>query len=208
MNDPWMILASAAAAGYIFKIWLGDYRASRAGRPHPKALPGAAPAGWGAAVIGIVGALLLVAAETAGEYALGVSGEQSGVTWLFLLGMTAAGFIEEVVFRGFLVADKKGRAALWGSITGFSLIFALLHYQYYLEWPREDSGWIEFNVILNAKSLWTLLILFLNSLWFYFLRFMPANRERSLVPCFAAHIASNLGVFIVKLAQGHVTALC
>ena len=207
MDDPWMIIIGAAAAGYVLKLWLEDYRTGLAGKPHPKALPGATPAGWGLALIGIIGALLLVAAETAGEYALGVSAEQTNITWLFLAGMVAAGFIEEVVFRGFFVVDKKGRAALLGSIVGFSLLFALLHYQYYLEWPEEDSGWLEFTVVLNAKSFWTLLILVFNSLWFYYLRFMPRNRQRSLLPCFAAHVSSNLGVFIIKLAQGHVTAL-
>jgi hypothetical protein len=52
-----------------------------------------------------------------------------------------------------------------------------------------------------------LLLLFLNSIWFYTLRFCKWNPRHSLLPCFAAHIASNVMVFVVKLAQGHVTSL-
>jgi hypothetical protein len=46
--------------------------------------------------------------------------------------------------------------------------------------------------------------LFVGSLWFYAVRFARFNPQRSLLPCFAAHAAKNLGVIIIKLLQGHL----
>jgi len=45
---------------------------------------------------------------------------------------------------------------------------------------------------------------FAGSLWFYAVRFASWNPQRSLLPCFAAHAAKNLGVIAVKAAQGFV----
>lgn len=166
-------------------------------------LPGVSPAPLGWVAIGILGALLLVGVETAGEYALGVVEEQSKITAVMLLPFICAGFIEEFIFRGFVFKDGRGAKVLWWSIVLASVSFALMHFQYYLEFP--DEGWMPESVKVDAKSGWSLLLLFLNSLWFYYLRFSGRNFERSLIPCFAAHIASNVGVFFVKLAQGYVT---
>ncbi|MCD8482484.1 MAG: CPBP family intramembrane metalloprotease [Verrucomicrobia bacterium] len=203
-DNPLIVVLMAAAAGYILKLWWDDLRAAERGEPNPKALPGATRASISWICIGIGGALLLVGIETIGEYALGVSDQQSTIPAWFLLAMIAAGIIEEIVFRGYLVVTGKGVAILWLSIVGFSLLFALLHYQYYLSW-EEDAAWHQFSVDIHAKSIWTLTLLFMNSLWFYALRFMRQNQSRSLLPCFCAHIASNVGVFVVKAAQGHVT---
>ena len=66
-----------------------------------------------------------------------------------------------------------------------------------------------FHWVLNAKS-FTTGILFVNSLWFYAIRYAP-YRERSLFPCMLAHAISNLGVFGIKAVQGYVifrTFLC
>ncbi len=153
--------------------------------------------------VGIAGAVLLVLLETAGEIHLGVSGEQTTIPAIALLSMLAAGVIEEIIFRGYLIVDKKGTNMLIVSAMGFSLIFALLHYQYYTEIP-EDGSWRELSLVIDSKSLWSLFLLYLNSLWFYTLRFFRLNPQQSLLPCFAAHIASNFAVFLVKLAQGHV----
>ncbi|KAF0093950.1 MAG: abortive infection protein [Puniceicoccaceae bacterium 5H] len=207
MNDePLMMLAVTAVALYVAKLWLDDFRADRRNTPNPRALPGAKPAPVVAIVLAVIGALALVAVETAGEYAMGVSADQSNITWLYLLPMLAAGFGEELIFRGFLVVTRRGKAVLWASIVGFSLLFALAHYQYYLEWP-EGAAWHAFTWAGDTQAYWALLLLFLNSLWFYTVRFWPLNPQRSLLPCFGAHIASNLGVFIVKLAQGHIIGL-
>lgn len=204
-DSPLIIILLFAGALYLAHMWFSDLRAARAGNPNPNALPGVAGASTAAIVVAIAGALLLVGIETGGEIALGVSAQQSDITALFLLAIIGAGIIEEVVFRGYLVVTSKGKALLWGSIVGFSLLFSLAHYQYYTVIP-EDGGFMDRTLQLDQKAAWSLLLLFLNSLWFYTVRFFPLNPAHSLLPCFAAHIASNVGVFVVKAAQGHVTA--
>lgn len=149
--------------------------------------------------MGVSGALILVAGETAGETLLGISGDQSSMTVLFALVSIAAAFGEELVFRGYLLIQNKGRAWLWGSILGFSILFALFHP--YL-WSWEEGG---FKLQLTTKACFSTGFVFLNSLWFYILRITRANPTRSLWPCIVAHAASNAAVFLVKLAQGHVS---
>ncbi len=205
-ESPFLVLAVFVGAIYLAKLWRDDWRAWQAGAPRERALPGATGVPPRALIIGAVGALLLVVLETGGEIALGVSGRQTDITALFLLAMLGAGIIEEVVFRGYLVVADRGPAPLILSIIGFSLLFALGHYQYYTAIP-EDGGWREMTLVLDAKAAWSLLLLFLNSLWFYTVRFFKWNPHRSLLPCFVAHISSNLGVFVVKALQGHVTTL-
>lgn len=205
-DSPLIILILFAGAAYLFKIWLDDQKAWRAGSPNEQALPGATPAPAIALWIGAIGAIFLVLIETGGEIALGVSDQQTDITAIFLLAMVGAGVLEEVIFRGYLVVTNRGHRALLASIVGFSLLFALLHYQYYTEIP-EDGSWTDFTFVIDAKSSWSLLLLFLNSLWFYSVRFFKWNPHQSLLPCFVAHITSNLAVFIVKALQGHVTWL-
>jgi membrane protease YdiL (CAAX protease family) len=205
-DSPILILVVFAGALYLLKLWRDDLLAERSGQPNPKALPGAKPVPVSALWIGGIGALLLVILETAGELALGVSAEQTDITAIFLFAMVGAGVLEEVLFRGFLVIDKKGHKLLISSIIGFSLLFALLHFQYYTEIP-EEAAWWEFRFAIDTKAGWSLLLLFLNSLWFYTVRFFKWNPQHSLLPCFVAHVASNLGVFLVKLMQGHVAGL-
>ncbi len=205
-DSPLLILAFFGITAYLFKLWLDDYHAQRKGGARANSLPGAVPTTKFLILLGIVGAILLVLVETAGEYALGVSAEQTDIAAIALLALVAAGFGEELVFRGFLVVDGRGRRALWLSIIGFSLLFALLHVNYYLTW-EEDAAWHAFSLNLSGKATWTLSILFLNSIWFYFLRFGPLNGSRSLLPCIIAHVASNVAVFGIKLMQGHVVGL-
>ena len=57
----------------------------------------------------------------------------------------------------------------------------------------------------ETKAWFSTMMIFTGSLWFYAVRFLPANRARSLLPCIAAHAAKNLGVFIIKYAQGYVS---
>jgi len=202
-DNPVFILLTLGAAGYVFSLWWQDFRARQAGKRQSNPLPGAAPARLPWVLMAIAVALALVGIETWGELRLGVDEEQSDVTAIMLVPFICAGFIEELIFRGYVFYDRKGPRVLWLSIIGASIVFALLHVQYYLEFP--DAGWLPSAVKIDAKSGWSLLILVLNSLWFYYLRFGKGNPKRSLIPCFAAHIASNVGVFVVKLAQGHVT---
>ncbi len=198
------------AACWLGWTWYQDLRAGQSGKPNPHALPGATPANAAAVIVAIAGAGFLVAAETGGEIILGIAGEQTTVEAVFLLSMLAAGIIEEVVFRGYLVVRHRGPAALIGGIFGFSLLFAALHpYIWQYTPPADAPSWAFWSGQLfiehTPKAWFSTVLVFLNSLWFYAVRFMPLNPSRSLLPCFAAHIASNLAVFAVKAAQGFVT---
>lgn len=203
-QDPLSILIVFAVSFYVAKLWLADYRKKQNGVTVANAFPGAVPATIPVVLFGVIAAVILVLIESGGEWVLGFADQQSTVTWLFLLAMVSAAFIEELFFRGFLVIDGRGRSTLVGSIVGFSALFALLHF-HWVEWRGVEAGWFELT-LTKAAGWWTL-ALFVNALLFYWLRFCRWNPNRSLVPCFAAHIASNVGVFCVKLAQGFVTGI-
>lgn len=64
----------------------------------------------------------------------------------------------------------------------------------YFEWNFDE-----------AKAWMSSFILVANSMFWFWLRFHPANTKRSLLPCIIGHATTNLGVFFIKLAQGHVT---
>ncbi len=198
MNEnPIMILLYVAVAVYVGRMYLADYRAACEGKGTEGAMPGAVGAPLGSFLIGTLGALILLGVETGGEIALGVSAEQSDMVWFFVFAIVAAGVVEEVIFRGFLVVENRGRGLLLGSCVLFSLIFAVIHAHL---WSLEDG----FEWTFTAKAWFSTAILFANSLWFYAVRFGPWNPNGSLFPCMLAHAASNLGVFFVKWAQGHV----
>ncbi len=201
MNEsPFMVLLYVGVAAYVGYMYWGDYQSNQASeQPDPGGMPGATSARWGLYGIGVIGALLILAAETGGEIALGIASEQSEMVWYFVFAILGAGIVEEVIFRGYLVVDSKGRAALIGSCVGFSLIFAIIHGHF---WSNEEGQ--AFAWTFTTKAFFTTGILLANSLWFYALRFGSWNKNRSLFPCMLAHAASNFGVFAVKLAQGFV----
>jgi len=201
MNEsPFMVLLYVGVAAYVGYMYWGDYQSNQASeQPDPRGMPGATSASLGLFVIGVIGALLILAAETGGEIALGIAAEQSEMVWYFVFAILGAGIVEEIIFRGYLVVDGKGRAALIGSCVGFSLIFAIIHGHF---WSNEEGQ--AFAWTFTTKAFFTTGILLANSLWFYALRFGPWNKNRSLFPCMLAHAASNLGVFCVKWAQGFV----
>ena len=201
MDSPLIQLCFLGIVGYVFYLWLSDLKKAKNGDAIPGALPGAsnAPLKW--ILIGILGAVMLVVAETIGENALGVSSEQTSMTLLLALVAIAAGFGEELIFRGYLVVQNKGNSILWLSVFAFSIIFALIHP--YL-WSWEDGS---LQLILTSKAVFSTSIVLLNSIWFYYLRFSVFNENKSLWPCIAAHASSNAAVFFVKLAQGHVSGL-
>jgi membrane protease YdiL (CAAX protease family) len=214
MNEsPLGIFVSFALAAFVGCLWWKDYRANRRGNAEKSAedgafLPGATscPVGWVAA--GVAGALLLVLLETAGEGVLEISAAQKDITALFLVAMLSAAVVEEVVFRGYLVEEGRGRGLFLGSIVGASLVFALLHdflWQYH---EVEAAAWWEFwrgfSTNFTLKGIFSFGFVLAGSLFFYALRFHPRNRAHSLIPCFAAHAAKNLAVFLVKLLQGHI----
>lgn len=197
-NDPLVLLALLAGSLYVGKLWLDDLRAARAGKPSPNALPGATRSNRLAIVLAAVGALLLLAAEVGGEYALGLVGQQREITVLFGVYSLAAAFLEELIFRGFIVVQNRGRAALIASCLGASLVFAALH-PFLWEWK---DGALTFH--FTTKAWFSTTMIFLGSLWFYTVRFWALNPSHSLLPCIAAHAAKNVGVFAIKYAQGFV----
>jgi hypothetical protein len=199
-EDPIAIIIIFAGSSYLLKLWLQDYQAFTHKRKNARALPGASPAAQPLIFIGVAGALLILALETGGEYAFHISSEQSDINWLYLLAMISAAFVEEIIFRGYCVITRHGKAVLILSILSFSFLFAVLHP---FLWSWEEG---RLQVHLTLKAQFSTAIVFLNALWFYALRFCPQNTTQSLVPCIAAHLSSNLGVFIIKLLQGHVTS--
>jgi membrane protease YdiL (CAAX protease family) len=202
MNHPLLLLALTGAGVWLFKLWRDDVRAAQTGRPNPNAFPGAAPAPLRASLIAVAGSLLLLAGETAGEYALGISDQQAKLTWLFALySMLAAPVIEEVIFRGWLGFDRWPMARRWAGAVAASVLFALLHP---FLWRWDDAG---FAVTANLKGWFSFGVVFLASLWFYAARLGPWNPQGSLLPCFAAHAAKNVGVVAIKAATGHMAGL-
>ena len=197
-DNPWLLAGLILAGGIVVRWWRDDYRAARRGAPHPRALPGATPASTPAMLVAAGGALLLLAAETAGEHALGLTAQQSRMTGLFGLYTLVAAFLEELIFRGYLVVENRGRPALIAGMAGASLGFALLH-PFLWEW-RDAS--LHFQG--GAKAWFSTGAVFMGSLWFYAVRFLPFNPTRSLLPCVVAHAAKNLGVIAIKYAQGFV----
>lgn len=198
-NNPLLLLALLGATGYIGLLWRNDLRATRRGAPHPRALPGATPASGTAVGVAVLGALALLALETGGELALGLADQQSRVTALFGVYTLAAAFGEELIFRGFLVIEHRGRAALVGGAVGASLLFAVAH-PFLWQWRDGALTWHG-----DAKAWFSTTAIFAGSLWFYAVRFGKLNPSHSLLPCIAAHAAKNLGVFAIKYAQGFVS---
>lgn len=199
MNEsPVMVILYVGIAAYVGNLYWGDLQQWKQSREAARgALPGATSPSLAILVIGIIGALLILAAETGGEIALGISAEQSDLVWYFVFASLGAGIVEEVIFRGYLVVENKGRVALISSCVAYSLLFALIHPHL---WSTDDG----FHLTLTEKGFFSTSILLANSLWFYALRFAPWNKNRSIFPCMLAHAASNLGVFGVKWAQGFI----
>ena len=71
-SSPLLLLPLGAAGLYAGKWWWDDMQAARAGAPNPRPLPGATPAHAAVVLIAVAGSLVLLAAETFGEKALGV----------------------------------------------------------------------------------------------------------------------------------------
>lgn len=203
MNHPLLLALLTAAGVYAGKLWWDDMRAQRrrgGGAASPaNALPGATAAPRRAVVIAVAGALALLAGETWLEAALGLAAQQSRMTWLFAFySVAAAPIIEELIFRGWFVIESRGKAAMWAGAAGASLVFAALHP---LLWRWDDAG---FAFTPSAKGWFSTAAILAGSMWFYAARLAAWNPSRSLLPCFAAHAAKNLGVVAIKAATGFV----
>lgn len=208
--NPVGVALFCVVALWLARMWIREAREN----PDAKVLPGATPCPWIAVVIAVAGTLVLLALETWGEIRLGISAEQKDVSWLALPMFIAAAFTEEVIFRGYLVAEKRGNAARWASIILFSLIFALMHdHLWSFEMPENRSAGTlaairdGFSLNFTLKGFFSTGFIFVGALWFYFVRFFKWNPNASLLAPVAAHMAKNLAVFLIKLAQGHVTSI-
>lgn len=206
-RDPIVVVVFVAVTGVILRWWWLDLKAWQAGKPNVNGIPGATSASRLMIGIAVMGALFLLALEALGEQWLGVAGEQSEAVVLMLPLWLCAGVVEEVVFRGYLVVTKRGKAALIGSALGFSLLFTVAH-PFFWSFTTEGPWWAFWEGSwawdFSTKAWWSSGIVFANSLWFYAVRFMPMNPHHSLLPCIAAHVASNAGVFAIKASQGFV----
>jgi membrane protease YdiL (CAAX protease family) len=197
-HSPLLLFVLLGGSAYVGKLWWEDLQAARAGRPAPRPLPGATLASRAAILLAAVGALVLLGIEVAGEYALGIVGQQREITVLFGIYTLAAAFVEELIFRGFIVVQHRGRAALIAGCIGASLVFAAIH-PFLWEW-KEGALTFQFT----AKAWFSTAMIFAGSLWFHTVRFWSLNPTHSLLPCIAAHLAKNLGVFAIKAEQGFV----
>ena len=198
-KDRLLLLLLIGASVWVARWWTIDYRAALAGKPNEGSLPGVTGASARAVAIASLGALFILAAETGGEHVLGLSAEQSKMTALFgLYSILGAPVIEEVIFRGYLVIENRGRAALWAGVVGASLLFALLH-PFLWEWNGKGL-----TVHFGAKAWFSTTAILAESLWLYTVRFFGLNPQRSLLPCFVAHATKNLVVFAIKYVQGFV----
>jgi membrane protease YdiL (CAAX protease family) len=199
LRDQLLLLLVIGASVWGARLWMIDYRAALAGKPKEGPLPGATRASAGAVAIASLGALLILAAETGGEHVLRLGAEQSKMTALFgLYSILGAPVIEEILFRGYLVIENRGRAALWAGVVGASLLFALFH-PFLWEWNGRGL-----TVHFGAKAWFSTTVILVESLWLYTVRFFGLNPQRSLLPCLVAHATKNLGVFAIKYVQGFV----
>ena len=206
-DSPVYSIISFGIAFYLFYMWFGDYRHyCKTGELRKGAFEGATSVQskllWIAFATG-VGILLLV---TFAESLAGATSEQTSVAPFALISWIGAGFVEELIFRGYLVVKNKGKFALVGSILFFSFVFAIGH-PFLWDYTVEDgqsvlSGVWKLNLTLQATI--ATISIFACSLLFYSLRFVPMNVNRSILPCIVAHIAYNCGVFAMKLGQGFV----
>jgi uncharacterized protein len=199
MNDhPALLVLMIAVGLYVMNLWRQDRKANLAGAPSPSALPGATATSVKACIIAAIGALIILIAETWGELRLGLSEQQSKITVLFGIYTLIAAFIEELIFRGFIVIENKGRLLQWTGVFAASILFSALH-PFLWKWEDDVFMWT-----FSAKGWFSTAAVFVSSLWFYTVRFASFNPQRSLLPCIVAHGTKNLGVFLIKGAQGFV----
>ncbi len=206
-DDPTFAIINFAIAAYLFYLWLTDFKFySRQGETKKGLLEGAKPVSLRFCAIAICLSLLLLGVHTFSEISFGVQAQQTSVAPWALISWIGAAFVEELIFRGYLVIQNKGRALLLGSILLASVVFALGHPFMWDYTVGEGASVFDgvWSFKFSAQSILATLAVFECSLLFYLLRFIPANKNRSLIPCVCAHCAYNIGVFTVKASQGFV----
>lgn len=197
-----------AVSAYLFYMWWDDlrYYKKNGGKIRRGAFAGATSVPFKYCLWGAVAALLLLALHVSTEYSLGVVSEQTSFSYWAIFSWIAAAFVEELIFRGYLVVQNRGVVALALSILFFSLLFALAH-PFVWNYEIPEGAWLFDGVWIfdfSAQPILSTIAIFECSLLFYILRFMPQNPNRSIMPCIMAHAAYNTGVYLVKLAQGFI----
>ena len=174
---------------FVLIAWARERRKRTTSGEPEKFWPGTTYAPSAAYYVAAAGAILITIAEAAVEKRAGLTELQDRLPAIFIFQLLGASVVEEMLFRGFVAPGELfGRKLLALMIVG-SLIFALIH-NFDLSEPEGQ---------VNA------LFAFITSLWLYVVRFNPMNPDRSLLPCFTAHIVRNLAVFGIKWAQGFVS---
>jgi membrane protease YdiL (CAAX protease family) len=198
-DSPIMGFMLLAGAIWLSKLWWQDYQKIKEGEEVPGALPGTSPTSLTVIWIAIIVGCLLVLLETFAEYQTGTHLSQSTIAAWYLAPMIAAAVIEELIFRGYLSIQNKGRAMLIFSCVLFSMLFALAHPHL---WSWEDN---QLQLHHDSQKAWvTTVALFTKSLWLYAVRFGKFNPNASLLPCVVAHLTINLLTFLIKAKQGYV----
>ncbi|MGF1451942.1 MAG: hypothetical protein ACFB21_07715 [Opitutales bacterium] len=101
-----------------------------------------------------------------------------------------------------------------------SILFAVAHpFLWSVDFPEPDPtgqgpGGVtrylhgEYSLRLDeGYQWWVTLMVGINSLFWFYVRYSSKNPKRSLLPCYAGHVAANITVFVVKLMQGHVVGV-
>ena len=206
-DSPLFALLNFGIALWLFYIWYCDLKNFCLIKKIRKgALEGATSVSLSLVFIAIVCGVILLAIHTCAEMALGVESEQTKVAPWALLSWISAAFVEELIFRGFLVVKNKGRVLLCLSILFFSFIFAIGH-PFVWDYTIPENASIfagEWKFNFSAQTVNATISIFECSMLFYILRFLPINVNRSIIPCISAHCAYNVGVFVVKAFQGYI----
>ncbi|MBN2234391.1 MAG: CPBP family intramembrane metalloprotease [Opitutales bacterium] len=209
INDPLITVAGFVVALWLLRSWSADARHHRrTGISRPYAFPGASFAPTGLSLSGAGLAIALVLTYSIAEWALGAHTLQSTVSLWQIPAILSAPVIEEIVFRGYLVIQSKGRPLLILSILLSSALFAIIHpYGWQVTIPESFFDFANWSIHLNPDLPFrlTTLYLFVLSLLCFALRFHPRNPNRSLLPCFCAHFAANIAVLCIKSLQGFVS---
>jgi membrane protease YdiL (CAAX protease family) len=203
----------------LFWLWWSEFRTGNAAgnaagstagsNAAAGTFPGATPCTFAFAAIAAGGAVVLTFLETAGELALGISSEQSTIPIAATGTLLGAAIVEEIIFRGWLVIENRGRAALIAGAIAVSIFFAAGHEFLWQYTPTAGAPpwqlWHHITPNFTLKGTFSFTFTILISLYLYAVRFHPRNPRHSLIPCFAAHAARNTAVLLIKLAQGFVT---
>ena len=182
------VLYCALGLGVLI-AWVRDRAHRERGQGMEGFWPGTTRAPAAAYLIAAAGAILITLAEAAVEVRGGLTDKQGFLPAVFIFQLLGASIVEEMFFRGFVAPSEIFGKNLLALMVGGSVVFALIH--------NFDLASPEGRV--NA------IFAFITSLWLYITRFNPLNVDRSLLPCFMAHIVRNLAVFGIKWAQGFIT---